>query len=303
MVDDSPNYLDPEVLARLSGLDLKARLIVEGFVSGLHRSPYHGFSVEFAEHREYVPGDDLRYVDWKVFGRNDRYYLKQFEEETNFACSLLLDTSRSMSYRSSAASLSKLDYARHAAAAIACLTIQQQDAAGLITFAESVQDFVRPSSQPAHLKQLLFMMEQAGSGCDTALGPVLHDLAERIRQRGLIIIFSDLFDDPDSLLMGLKHFRHRRHDVSVVQIIDPAEQDFPFEEPTLFKGMEQPLESLTEPRMVAKAYRAEFADFLGRTAANCRDLGLDYHLIRTDQRLDAALTAFLQARSRAGRKV
>jgi len=302
-VDDSPNYLDPKTLARLSGLDLKARLIVEGFVSGLHRSPYHGFSVEFAEHREYVPGDDLRYVDWKVFGKNDRYYLKQFEEETNFACNLLLDTSQSMNYRSASAAMSKLDYAKHVAAAIAYLTIQQQDAAGLVTFADSVQNFVRPSSQPSHLRQLFHVLEQAAPAGDTSLGPVLHDLAERIRKRGLVIIFSDLFDDADSLLMGLKHFRHRRHDVSVVQVIDPAEQDFPFEDPTLFKGMEQPVESLTEPKSIAKAYRAEFAEFLNSVASGCRDLGMSYHLIRTDQPLDVALTAFLQTRSRMGRQV
>ncbi len=302
-MDDSPNYLDPQTLARLSGLDLKARLIVEGFVSGLHRSPYHGFSVEFAEHREYVPGDDLRYVDWKVFGRKDRYYLKQFEEETNFACSLLLDTSQSMNYRSATSAMSKLEYAKHAAAAIAYLTIQQQDAAGLVTFSESVHDVVRPSSQPSHLRQLLHMMEQAQPGGDTSLGPVLHDLAERIRKRGLVIIFSDLFDDPETLLLGLKHFRHRRHDVSVIQVIDPAEQDFPFEEPTLFKGMEQPVESLTEPRTVANAYRTEFAGFLETMASSCRNLGMDYHLIRTDRPLDAALTAFLQTRTRVGRKV
>lgn len=299
---DSPNYLDPQILARLSGLDLKARLIVEGFVSGLHRSPFHGFSVEFAEHREYVPGDDLRYVDWKVFGKSDRYYLKQFEEETNFACNLLIDTSQSMDYCSKSAAMSKLEYAKHVAAAVAYLTIQQQDASGLVTFADDVQEFIRPSSQPSHLNQLFHLMEQAQPGGDTSLGPVLHELAERIRKRGLVIIFSDLFDDPDSLLMGLKHFRHRRHDVSIMQIIDPAEQDFPFEEPTLFKGMEQSVESLTEPRSIAKAYRTEFANFLHQMASGCRDLGMGYHLVRTDQPLDAALTAFLQTRSPAGRK-
>ena len=302
-MDNSSNYLDPHTLARLDGLDLKARLIVEGFVSGLHRSPYHGFSVEFAEHREYVPGDDLRHVDWKVFGKNDRYYLKQFEEETNFACSLLLDTSQSMNYRSASAAMNKLDYAKHVAAAIAYLTIQQQDASGLVTFADSVQDFVRPSSQPSHLRQLIHMLERAQPSGDTALGPVLHDLAERIRKRGLVVIFSDMFDDPATLLMGLKHFRHRRHDVSVIQVIDPAEQDFPFEEPTLFKGMEQAIESLTEPKSVAKAYRTEFAGFLSEISSGCRDLGMSYHLLRTDHPIDTAITAFLQARSRMGRNV
>lgn len=302
-MDESQNYLDPQTLARLDGLDLKARLIVEGFVSGLHRSPYHGFSVEFAEYREYVQGDDLRYVDWKVFGRSDRYYLKQYEEETNFACTLLLDTSQSMNYRSDSASMSKLEYAKHAAAAIAYLTIQQQDAAGLVTYSDSVHDFLRPSSQPSHLRQLLHMMDQTETAGETSLGAVLHELAERIHKRGLVIIFSDLFDDPQELLMGLKHFRHRRHDVSVIQVIDPAEQDFPFDDPTLFKGMEESTETMTESRSIAKAYRAEFASFLGETANACRSLEMDYHLIRTDQPLNVALMSFLQSRARTSRKV
>jgi uncharacterized protein (DUF58 family) len=238
-VDDYRKYFDPQTLAKLAGLDLKARLIVEGYLTGLHKSPYSGFSVEFAEHREYSPGDDVRYVDWKVFGKSDRFYLKRFEEETNFACHILLDASASMAYRSRGAAVSKLEYAEYVAAAIAHLVVRQQDAVGLATFNTSVTRFLRPSSQPAHLKELVHVMEHTVPSGETALAPIFHDLAERIRKRGLVLILSDLFDDPAGLMSGLKHFRHRRHDVSVLQIIDPAEQDFLFDEPTRFRGLEQ----------------------------------------------------------------
>lgn len=298
-MDDSLQYLDPAVLTKISGLDLKARLIVEGFVSGLHRSPYQGFSVEFAEHREYVPGDDLRHVDWKVYGKSDRYYLKQFEEETNFACWLLIDASESMSYKSDSAAMSKLEYAKHVAAALSWLVIQQQDSAGLVTFGESVSTFLRPSSQSSHLKQVLHELEQTQPAGETALGPVLHELAERIRRRGLVVVFSDLFDDPESMLAGLKHFRHRRHDVTILQVIDPAEQDFAFDEPTLFKGLELPQELMTEPRALRRAYRREFEEFLLATKRTARNLNMDYALLRTDTPLDAALRVFLQSRHRA----
>jgi uncharacterized protein (DUF58 family) len=199
-MNDAQNYLDPKSLSRLKGLDLKARLIVEGYVAGLHKSPYHGFSVEFAEHREYVAGDDLRYVDWKVFGKTDRYYLKQYEEETNFACYVLLDTSESMQYQSEQAAVSKLEYAKYIAAALAYLVIRQQDAAGLATFDREVSTFLKASSQSTHLKQMFHLMEQSPAQGETAMGPIFHDLAERIRKRGLVLILSDLFDDVDSLL-------------------------------------------------------------------------------------------------------
>ncbi len=289
-------YLSPLTLAELKGLDLKARLIVEGFVSGLHKSPYHGFSVEFAEHREYVPGDDLRYVDWKVYGKTDRFYLKEYEEETNFACYLLVDTSESMRYQSERAAVSKLEYAKYVAAALGYLVTRQQDAAGLALFDTGVQTFLRASAQPAHLKHLIGVLDEKAAGGETSLGPIFHDLAERIRKRGLVIILSDLFDDVDSLMMGLKHFRYRRHDVSVMQLIDPAEQDFPFEEPTLFKGLEGLPSAMTDPRSLRRAYQREFDTFLQKVRGGCRDLHMDYTLLRTDQPLDVALRTFLTRR-------
>ena len=294
--------LKPEILAKLSGLALKARLIVEGFVTGLHRSPYQGFSVEFAEHREYVPGDDLRYVDWKAYGKSDRYYLKRFEEDTNFSCLLVLDTSESMQYRSSAATMSKLEYAKMAAAALAHLVVRQQDAVGLATFDSELRRFVRPSSQPAHLRNLVSLLEEAQPGGETAIGPLMHLLAERLRKRGLVIVFSDLFDDVDSLTMGLKHFRHRRHDVTLMQVIDPAEQDFDFDEPTLFKGLEGLPDHMTDPRTLKTAYRAEFEEFLWQVRGVCRTLAIDHVLLRTDQPLDVPLRSYLTHRmQRAGR--
>ncbi|MSR56878.1 MAG: DUF58 domain-containing protein [Planctomycetaceae bacterium] len=296
-MENYQKYLNPETLAQLHGLELQARLIVEGYVSGLHKSPYHGFSIEFAEHREYVPGDDLRYVDWKVFGKTDRYYLKQYEEETNYACYFLLDCSESMLYKSEASAVNKLQYAQLVTAALTYLVLKQQDAVGLATFDTGVRNFVRASSHPSHLKQLCHVMDVSPAQGETSLGPILHDLAERIRKRGLVVIVSDFFDDLPTLMLGLKHLRHRRHEVLVLHVIDPAEQDFTFVDPTLFKGLEQLPEQMTEPRSLRKAYQREFEAFLTQLQRGCRDLHMDYALLRTDQPLDVALRTFLAGRA------
>ncbi|REJ94715.1 MAG: DUF58 domain-containing protein [Planctomycetota bacterium] len=307
------NFLLPETLARLAGLEVKARGIVEGYLSGLHHSPHRGFSVEFAEHREYVPGDDLRYVDWKVYGKSDRYYLKQFEQETNFVCHLLLDVSDSMRYRSEGTPLSKLDYARHVAAALAYLVLNQQDAVGLTTFDSVVDQVVRPAGQPGHIKQIIHLLESlevessapmpADSesqppGDSIDVGRPLHEFAERIRHRSLIVVLSDFFSERSSLEKALKHLRHRKHDVSVLQVVDPAEQDFPFEEPTIFHGLEIPRAEFVDARTVAAAYRREFESFRRDLQRRCGDLAVDYRTLRTDAPLDAALSAYLAQRSR-----
>lgn len=302
LVESYQRFFNPQTLARLEGLELQARQIVEGFVSGLHQSPYHGFSIEFAEHREYVQGDDLRYVDWKVFGKTDRFYLKQYEEETNFSCYTLLDTSESMLYRSDAAPVSKLHYAQFVAAALSYLVLRQQDAVGLATFDNQVRNFIRASSQPAHLKQLCHVMEQAPASGESSIGPILHDLAERLKRRGLVLIISDFFDDVDQILLGLKHFRHRRHEVVVLQIIDPAEQDFPFRDPTLFRGLEGGPETMTDPRALKSAYQREFESFLLAIRRGCREMHMDHLLLRTDAPLEIVLSQFLSSRSnRTGR--
>jgi uncharacterized protein (DUF58 family) len=269
---------------------------VEGYVSGLHRSPYHGFSIEFAEHREYSPGDDLRYVDWKVFGRTDKFYLKQYEDETNLLCYLVLDISESMTYRSNPASLSKLEYAQSLAAAVAWLVLEQQDAAGLVTFDSQVRTFLRPASNSSHLKQMIHAMETASPGKKTAAGPIFHELAERLKKRGVVMILSDFFDNVNSLLAGLKHFHHRRHDVVLLHILDPAELDFPFQRPTQFLGLEEFPDVMTDPQALRRAYLRELSAFQQSLQAGCRSLNLEYALMRTDRPLDVALSSFLARR-------
>jgi uncharacterized protein (DUF58 family) len=307
LMSDS-SFISAETVTQLAGLELKARQVVDGALSGLHRSPHRGFSVEFAEHREYVPGDDLRYVDWKVYGKRDRYYLKQFEQETNFVCELLVDVSPSMRYRSSHAEFTKLDYARHLAAALAYLVLRQQDAVGLITFSHELAQSIKPSGQAAHFKQVIHLLESLpGGDADACVAAhpdpqdfdrPLHEVAERIRPRSLVILLSDCFAESDALTAALRHFRHRRHDVSVLQVVDPAEADFPFEEPTLFHDLESPQSEFVDPRGVQAAYRHEFEEFRRRLEAGTRDLGMDYALLRTDAPLEQALSGFLLRRAR-----
>jgi len=295
-VENYQKYLNPQTLAKLQGLQLRARLIVEGYVSGVHRSPFHGFSIEFAEHREYVPGDDLRYVDWKVFGKTDKIYLKQYEEETNLVSYMLLDTSESMRYQGPDAAMSKLEYAQCIAGALSYLVLQQQDSVGLVTFDKEVRALVRASSNPSHLKQLLHVMEESVPERKTATGPIFHDLAERLKKRGVVLILSDLFDDVASMIAGLKHFRHRRHEVIVFHVLDPAELDFPFRQTTLFRGMEQLPDVLTDPRSLRKAYLEEFQKFVTAVKKGCRAHRIDYVQMRTDQPLDVALSSYLSSR-------
>lgn len=290
------SLLDPSVVAKLHGLELRARRIVEGYVAGLHRSPYQGFSNEFAEHREYVPGDDLRYVDWKVYGKTDKVYLKQFEEETNLVCYLLLDTSESMQYRSDAAPLSKLAYAETAAAALAYLVLHQRDSVGLVTFDDQIRQLVRPSSNPTQLKEVIGIMEHARAASKSRTGPIFHELAERLTRRGIVVILSDLFDDLEAMLAGLRHLRHRRHDVIVLQLLDPAEIDFPFQQTTMFRGLEALGKVTVEPCSLQAAYRHELQSFLKQLRVGCRSQQIDYLLVRTDEALSSVLNSFLSAR-------
>jgi uncharacterized protein (DUF58 family) len=296
-VENSPaSYLDPRVLASLQGLDLQARMVMEGYVAGLHKSPYHGFSVEFAEHREYVAGDDVRHVDWKVWSKTDKYYLKQYEEETNLLTYLLLDKSESMAYASQG-NVTKLQYAQFVAAALAYLVLQQQDSVGLATFDDKVQRYLRPSGQPSHLKELFHLMDVSPAGEKSDLGLIFHDLAERFKKRGVVVVLSDLFDEPAKIISGLRHFRHRRHEVIVFHILDPAEIDFPFRATTLFKGLEGLPEILTEPHALRRAYQEELRSFLDELKRGCQGVDIDYVPLRTDQTLDGALSSYLASRS------
>lgn len=293
-MDDPQRYLDPLTLAKVRGLELQARLVVEGYLSGMHKSPYHGFSVEFAQHREYVPGDDIKHIDWKVFGRTGRYYLKQYEEETNLVCWLLLDVSESMQYGSGP--LRKYDYACMVGAALGYLILHQQDSVGLVTFDDQVRRFVRPSSQPAHLKDLVQVMNVGPAREKTRLAPIFHELAERIGRRALLIVLSDLFDEVPDLLAGFQHLRYNRHEVVVFHILDPAELDFPFQEATLFRGLEQWPELLTDPRSLRRGYLAEVQSYISELQRGCRAQNMDYVQLRTDTNLAVALSSYLASR-------
>jgi uncharacterized protein (DUF58 family) len=231
-----------------------------------------------------------------VFGKSDRFYLKQFEEETNLLCYLMLDTSESMQYQGPHAPLSKFAYAQCAAAALAYLVLHQRDAVGLVTFDQEIRQVIRPSSNPTQLKQLLHVMEEATATRKTRTGPIFHDLAERLGRRGIVVIISDLFDDVESMLAGLKHLRHRRHDVIVMHVLDPAELDFPFQQVTMFKGLEALGDVIAEPRGLQAAYQREVQAFVKCIRAGCRAQQIDYVNIRTDQPLDAVLRTFLSAR-------
>jgi len=295
-VENYQSYLDPRTLASVEGLDLQARLLVEGYVAGMHPSPYHGFSVEFAEHREYVPGDDVRHVDWKVWSKTDKLYLKQYEEETNLLLYLLLDTSESMSYQADDR-VSKFKYAQLVVAALAYMVLQQQDSVGLALFDDAVRRYLKPAGQPSHLKEVIHLLDVTPARDKSDLGAVLHDLSERFKRRGIVAIFSDLLDDPTKVLAGLKHFRHRRHEVVVFHVLDPDEVDFPFRDPTLFQGMEGIPDVAADPVAIGAAYRKEVADYLDALKKGCRMIDIDYVPLRTDQPLDVALSAYLAARA------
>ncbi len=296
MPTELSKYLDPRTLTKIGNLDLKARLIVEGYISGQHKSPYHGFSVEFAEHREYTPGDDLKHLDWKVFGKSDRFYIKQYEEETNLRSYILLDTSESMKY-ASPGNISKLEYACYIAASLSYMLIRQQDSVGMVLFDNKIKRFVPASASPAHLRLLLHELSQMVPEQRTDTGGILHDLAERIKRKGLVVILSDLFDDPEKLISGLQHFRHRRHEVIVFQILDAFETDFPFDNMTLFEGYEGWQELLCDPRTLRKGYLEEYQTFTEKLKRGCRNNKIDFVPICTKHPLDAVLSAYLATRA------
>jgi uncharacterized protein (DUF58 family) len=301
-MSETQKYLDPLALAKVRDLELQARLVVEGYLSGMHKSPYHGFSVEFAEHREYVPGDDLKHLDWKVYGRTGRFYLKQYEEETNLACWLLVDASESMRYGSRPAGddgrplLSKYDYAAMSAAALTYLVLHQQDSVALATFDDQVRQLLRPSSQPSHLKQVVNVLNRGPGPERTRLAPIFHDLAERIPRRGIVMVFSDLFDEPADVLRGLMHLRHKRHEVVVFHVLDRAELEFPFREATLFRGLEQYPELLTDPRSLRDGYLEQVEAFLAELKQGCRAQNIDYVQVRTDRPAGVVLSGYLAHR-------
>jgi uncharacterized protein (DUF58 family) len=290
-------WLDPAVVARLAHLDVRARLVVEGFIAGMHRSPFHGFSVEFAEHRPYMPGDPLKNLDWKVLAKSDRYLVKQYTEETNLRAHLLLDLSGSMGFRSENASLSKLEYARSLAAALAYLMLGQQDAVGTMMFAERPLTYVPPRSVRSHLDVVLKALAAGQPEGRTKLGVALHELAERIKRRGLVVLLSDLLDSPADVLSGLQHFRHRNHEVIVFHILDPDEVDFPYTDASTFVDMETGAQLTTEPWEIATRYRQQLTAWRDQYARSCREQRIDYVPLDTRTPFDRALLAYLEKRA------
>jgi len=302
-VSEVTDYLDPAVLGRIQRLDLMVRLVVEGFLSGRHRSPFEGFAVEFAEHREYVPGDDTRHIDWKVYGKTDRLYIKQYEEETNLTATFLVDVSESMQYASQTrVSISKFHYAACIAASLGLLLLNQQDAVGLATFDEAVRSVVAPSANPNHIKRIIHALETADRGGRTALEDVCHNLAESIRTRGMVCVVSDLFGDVDGLLRGLRRFRRRRHEVIVLHVMDVDELTFPFQGDTMFDGLEGLGRITVRPRSLREGYLEAVRRFCGEIRRRCIAHGFDYKRISTADNLGAALSSFLAAKTAAVKK-
>ena len=295
---DKRKYLEPEMVARLSNMSLRARLVVEGYIIGQHKSPFHGFSVEFAEHRAYGPGDEIRHIDWKLYGKTDRFFVKQYEEETNLRSYILLDTSRSMEYKSN--KISKLDYGNYLSAALAYLMINQQDGVGLTLFDNQIQTFIPPRSKPSHVNTILTHLDKTGSAKDTNVGIVLHEMAERIKKRGLIILISDLFDETENIINGLKHFRHNKQEIIVFHVMDRKELNFDFSNRTKFKDMETDEQITTEPWKIRKIYQKAIQSYQDELRLRCREQKIDYVPLFTDQNLDLALNEYLKKRQRLG---
>lgn len=287
-------FLDPATLARLGTLELKARTVVEGFLSGLHRSPFKGFSVEFAEYRQYLPGDDLSTIDWKVYARSDRYYVKKFEEETNVDCHLLMDVRSSMGYASGG--LYKLRYGSMLAACLAHLMKRQRDAVALTTFDEAIVAMLPPSARPGHLRSILVTLDTLVPGRRTDVSKPLHLLADGIRKRGLVVLISDLLDEPEHVIDGLRHFRFRGSDVIVFHLLDPAELTFPFERAARFRDIELGDELMAVPSVVRQKYLDALNEAVARYRRELGSAGIDYALVDTSTPLEFALMSYLSTR-------
>jgi len=295
----SASAIDPRALMRIKSLQIRARVAVEGFVKGIHRSPYHGFSVEFSEYREYTPGDDTRYIDWKLFARSDRYHVKRFEDETNLRCHLVVDSSRSMGYGSGP--YTKGDYARTAAATIAYFLSRQRDAVGLITFDDRITDYLPPRHRPGHLRRLMGILEREPSGKATDLAKPLEEIAATVRKRGLIVLISDLLVPLDTLRTRLGYLRSRGHDVVVLRVLDPAEVDFPFTNPAMFRDSESGRAMDVDPAAARAGYVRRFSAHAAEIARACADQGIELVSLATDRPLELVLFDLLKARIRRGR--
>jgi uncharacterized protein (DUF58 family) len=289
-------YLDPALIGRMGTMELKARTIVEGFLAGLHRSPFKGFSVEFAEYRQYMPGDDLSTIDWKVYARSDRFYVKKFEEETNLDCHILLDVSASMGYASGG--ISKLEYGTYLAAALGYLMNRQRDAVGFMAFDERIVSMLPASARGGHLRALLVSLDRLQLGERSDVSKPLHQLADMLSKRGMVILISDLLDDPEAVVGGLKHLRFKGTDVVVFHLLDKAELTFPFERPSRFHDLENDDEIMAVPSLVREEYLRQIGDLIEHYRRELRVVGIDYELVDTSKPLELALLSYLSVREK-----
>lgn len=290
--------IDPMGLGLIARMELVARRAVEGFLSGLHPSPYFGSSVEYADHRPYSVGDEIRTIDWKLLAKTDKYYVKLFEEQTNTRCTVVLDTSRSMTFRGESAAMSKLEFGMFMAAALGYMMVRQNDAVGLAMFDSDVREYLPPRATPRHYRRILETMEGTEAGQDTRIGPVLSELAGKLPKRGIVVLISDLLDEPAAIVEGLAHLRHRRHEVIVFHLLDPAERSFPFEKLTRFRDIEGSGHVIANPRAVRSAYLQRLNEFLDRMRRTCLERDIGYELVETGERYDQVLSAYLARRAK-----
>ncbi|MDQ3020744.1 MAG: DUF58 domain-containing protein [Bacteroidota bacterium] len=322
---DYKKYLNPSLVARLSNMELKARLVVEGFIAGMHKSPYHGFSVEFAEHRQYMPGDDLKHLDWKILGKTDKYFIKRFEEETNLKSYILLDISRSMNFKSenlnginaqrknffkkfisktsngnspSSQLITKLEYASHLAASLSYLMLLQRDAISLTTYDTKIRSYIPPHSTKANLQLILKELTKADSLYETGTAKCLNEIAGKVKRRGLVIILSDLFDDQKEVMNALKHFRYNKNEVILFQILDPVELTFLEGNAVTLKDMETNEEMYSQPFAMQKAYQETIKEFINSYKIECRKNNIDFVTLSTSTPFDKALLNYLNKRKR-----
>jgi uncharacterized protein (DUF58 family) len=286
---------DPTSLSKYGRLVMVARNLVEGFLTGVHKSPYKGYSVEFAEHRQYYPGDEIRHIDWRAYGKTDRYYIKEYEEETNLRAHLLVDASGSMAFAGKGPS--KFQYAQYIAASLAYLMLHQRDAVGLVTHDTKIRQMISPRAHSKHLLQLLHTLDQTKPGSETALAPIWHDVAGQIRRRGLVVILSDCFDQMTPLVRALRHLRHRKHEVLLFHILAPEEIEFPFTRWTQFRSLETRGDKrLVDPQRLRREYLQNFEKFCTELRAQAGAMQVDYHRLRTDEPADRALGVYLTKR-------
>jgi uncharacterized protein (DUF58 family) len=295
------SFIDPQTLMRIKSLQLRARIVVQGFLSGLHRSPHHGFSVEFSEYRQYTPGDDPRHLDWRLYARSDRYYIKRFEEETNLRCHLLVDLSRSMGFGS--ITYTKVDYARTIAATLAYFMAMQRDAVGLVTFDQGIAEHVPARYRPGHLHRLMICLERAVAGKSTDVSAALEQIASTVRKRGMVVLISDLLAPVESLRHQLRYLRSQGHEVILMRVLDPAELSFTFEKPATFVDMESGKDLYIDPELARAGYLADFTKHGQEIERLCGELGISLHQMATSRPLELAMFDFVQSRLHAKRQV